>query len=322
MPENQSTADKTPPPARLSFSGHETFVFRHSWLKKAVDAVTADAEIFTRDSAIVTLGVGKNMVRSIRHWGLATGVLSEEPKSRGARLNVTEFGEMLLGASGFDPYLEDPATLWLLHWKLLKQDQRCTTWHYAFNRFPATEFTRASLGQFVLDEARRADAAESSENSIRRDVEVFLRSYVGSADMRVSVGEDAFDCPLSELGLIEARPGSDLFQLQRNPKPTLGDHAFLYALCDFWDAISEGQQTLAFSEIAYRKGSPGTVFRLDENSIADRLERLETVTAGRLAYTETAGLRQVYRNAALKPDDFLREHYEVAGDFRDVEVMA
>ena len=116
--------------------------------------------------------------------------------------------------------------------------------------------------------------------------------------------------------------GSDLFRLHRSPRPSLGDYAFLYALCDFWDAISGGQQTLAFSEIAYRKRSPGTVFRLDENSIAERLERLDALTAGRLVYTETAGLRQVYRNSAITPDELLREYYAVAGDLRDVEVLA
>ena len=61
--------------AHLSFAGHETFVFRYGWLTKAVEAVLSDPEIFSRDDAIVRLGVGKNMVRSIRHWGLATGVL-------------------------------------------------------------------------------------------------------------------------------------------------------------------------------------------------------------------------------------------------------
>jgi hypothetical protein len=140
--------------------------------------------------------------------------------------------------------------------------------------------------------------------------------------MRAAVGEDALDCPLSELGVIEARRGSDLFQLQRSPKPTLADHAFVYALCDFWKNISENQQTLAFSEVAYRKGSPGTVFRLDENSIADRLERLDALTNGKLVYTETAGLRQVYKHATLEPKELLQEHYALAGEFRDVEVLA
>src|SRR5205085_5338801 len=116
MKRNQASAELPAVGNRLSFSGHETFVFRHAWLKKAVDAVAEEPAVFSQDNAIVTLGVGKNMVRSIRHWGLATGMLAEEPKSRGIRLQVTELGQMLLGQSGFDPYLEDPNTLWLLHW--------------------------------------------------------------------------------------------------------------------------------------------------------------------------------------------------------------
>jgi len=80
--------------------------------------------------------------------------------------------------------------------------------------------------------------------------------------------------------------------------------------------------TLAFSEIAYRKGSPGTVFRLDENSLADRLERLDTLTNGELVYTETAGLRQVYRHADLNPKEILEEHYAKVGEFRELEVLA
>jgi hypothetical protein len=324
MSETKTRKDKAGSQApRISFSGHETFVFRHSWLKKAVDAVAKDPEVFTKDGAIVTLGVGKNMVRSIRHWGLATGVLAEEPKSRGTRLAVADFGRMILDASGFDPYLEDPSTLWLLHWNILKQDQRCTTWYLVFNSYPSAEFTRANLTQFVLDEACRADAGDLAENSIKRDVEVFLRTYVGSSDMRGTVlGEDAFDCPLSELGLIEARQGSDLYQLWRNPKPTLADYAFVYSLVDFWNGISKAQQTLAFSEIAYRKGSPGTVFRLDENSLADRLERLDALTKGKLVYTETAGLRQVYKHADIDPKELLEEHYAKTGEFRELEVLA
>ena len=60
------------------FSGHETFPFRYPWLKKGFDAVSADGEVFQREDAITTLGVGKNMVRSIRHWCLAAGVIEED----------------------------------------------------------------------------------------------------------------------------------------------------------------------------------------------------------------------------------------------------
>ena len=75
-----------------SFSGHETFPFRFPWLKKGFDAVRADAGVFSRDDAITTLGVGKNMVRSIRHWCLTAGIL-QEIRGAGAALEPTELGE-------------------------------------------------------------------------------------------------------------------------------------------------------------------------------------------------------------------------------------
>src|SRR5436190_1600641 len=97
-----------------SFSGHETFPFRYPWLKKGFDAVLVDGDVFLREDAITTLGVGKNMVRSIRHWCLAAGVLEE---NRESGLRASALGKLVLADEGLDPYLEDPATLWLLHWQ-------------------------------------------------------------------------------------------------------------------------------------------------------------------------------------------------------------
>ena len=52
----------TPTP---SFSGHETFPLRFSWLAKAVEAADDNPEIFGDEVAIATFGVGRNMVRAI-----------------------------------------------------------------------------------------------------------------------------------------------------------------------------------------------------------------------------------------------------------------
>ena len=65
----------TPNKIKPSFSGHETFPFRYTWLKKGVDAVMDDPAVFTSDRSTITLGVGKNMVRSIRHWCNAAGLI-------------------------------------------------------------------------------------------------------------------------------------------------------------------------------------------------------------------------------------------------------
>ena len=118
---------KTMANTKFSFSGHETFVFRYGWIKKAVDAVLDNPETFQDANAIVKLGVGKNMVASIRHWALATHMLEEQPKTRGNQINCSELGRLIFGQSGHDPYLEDPNTLWVLHWNILANSDRCTT---------------------------------------------------------------------------------------------------------------------------------------------------------------------------------------------------
>ena len=107
---------------RGSFAGHETFPFRYTWLRKAFEAVQEDPEVFGRDDAMVLLGVGKNMVRSMRHWALVSGIIEEDPEvsqNRGRVLRPTELATRLLADDGWDPYLEDPATVWLLHWQNL-----------------------------------------------------------------------------------------------------------------------------------------------------------------------------------------------------------
>ncbi len=85
------------------FAGHETFTLRYGWLKKAVDATHERQDIFLQDDALVTLGVGKNMVRSIRHWGLVTGILEDVPNNRGRAIRPSTLGDLLFGPRGLDP---------------------------------------------------------------------------------------------------------------------------------------------------------------------------------------------------------------------------
>ena len=99
---------------------------------------------------------------------------------------------------------------------------------------------------------------------------------------------------LGELGLIyEEHRGH--FAFRRGPKTTLSDGMFTYALLDFWESTAPGLSSLAFESIAYGEGSPGRVFKLDEDSVAERLFNLDDLTKGALSWTDTAGLRQVHR---------------------------
>ncbi len=130
------------------FAGHETFTLRYGWLKKAVDATGERQDIFLQDDALVTLGVGKNMVRSIRHWGLVTGILEESQdvsNNRGRYIRPSALGSLLFGPHGLDPYLEETGTLWLIHWQLAGLPDCPTTWFWVFNHLPDAEFTKEKL---------------------------------------------------------------------------------------------------------------------------------------------------------------------------------
>lgn len=279
------------------FSGHETFPLRYGWLKKAYDRV-ADTEIDTEnrtacwdDDAIARFGVGKNMVSSIRYWAKAAHIIWEPTINT---VETTALGRMLFGAGGLDQWMEFPATLWLLHWQFAAYPER-TTWFWAFSHYPAATFERdgliRKLERLVNDRGPRV-----AQTTLKNDVACFIRTYVARQPSGKSGHDDALESPLTELGLIKAIGRNDGFRFVRGPKSTLGGGVFVYALIDFWDRQYRNSPTLSFEAITYSPGSPGRVFQLDENDVADRLAALDEITGGALRWSETAGLKQVIRN--------------------------
>jgi hypothetical protein len=279
---------------RIGFSGHETFPFRTAWLKKAVDAVTVDPRVFTRDDAFVVLGVGKNMVRSIRHWALVTGVVAEDPAAadRGRTLRVSDLGHALFADDGWDPYLEDPASIWLIHAQLAHPASGATTWYYAFNEYVGLEFTRERLRDGIIRRFQ-PEAGRIHPPTVERDIDVFVRCYVPRRLDKVPV-EDSFDCPLTELGLVRMLDDGRTFQFSVGPKPTLPVEVIGYALVRLMQRRAGRQGAIALDECLYEPLSPGQIFKLDENSLMMAIEALESLTGGAFVVDETAGLRQVY----------------------------
>lgn len=287
-------------------SGHETFPLRYGWLKKAFDAVrkTEDEEnyrsVFFSDDAIARFGVGKNMVASMRHWAISSGIIKEDPVER--RVRCTEFGCMLFGDGSLDPYMENLATSWHIHWRLCGRDEK-TTWFWAFNHFPALLFEREALIRGVSKLADERGWRRSSIATIRRDVSCFVRTYVPQPVSRHTSYEDALESPLTELGLIKATGRRDGFRFVRGPKPSLGDGVFSYAVVDFWSRYSNNSNTLSFEALSHEPGSPGRVFLLDENDLVDHLGKMETVTEGNYRWSETAGLKQLIRRRDLTTEE-------------------
>ncbi len=277
--------------ARPPFGGHEKFTFRHGWLKKGLDAIVEEPGIFSREDAFVSLGVGKNMAASIRYWGLTLGLF--QPATDNPRaLRPSPIGSALFADNGWDPYLEDIGSLWLLHWQLASNRERGLVWHLAFSRYYDVEFHKTTLAEFLKTQLTQR-GLDTTEAMIEREFDVFIRTYV-SARTQKGDGEEGPGCPLVDLNLIHLIPGEGVYRFDVGPKPSLPSPIFGHALLGFLSDKIAQQRTVLVDECVYSPGSPGQIFKLDENSAMDYLADLEALTRGALRVQETAGMRQIY----------------------------
>ena len=256
------------------YARHETFHPRYGWIKKGYDAAAQHGpDFFNKEVAVVRMGVGKNMVKSIRHWSLAFKVL-ESIKTPGRRLPTIEPSAVgrawFDDGSGVDPYMELPGTDWLLHWWLLAPPCQAPVWWVAFNEFTAIEFTEEQLLSFVLD--RLGSFGRPNGSSVKKDVSVLLRMY-SSGHLARATFEDKIDCPFRELGLLQpsaSEPGGYRFLV--GPKVTLPSEVFAATVIDFSARAGGQDRVINLSRALTEPGSPGRAFRLTDAAVMDLLD--------------------------------------------------
>lgn len=301
---------------RCQFSGHEKFPLRYGWITKLYEQYESIgpeklSHLLKGLDAIAVLGVGKNMVSSMRHWGCASGIFEDDNKSS---YGPTALGKRLLKAGGWDPYLEEPASLWLLHWRFAgwpghaQGAHKTATWFWAFNHYGVQQIDRNRLISDLLNLCKERGWTRASEATLKGDVECFLRTYSYSRNHKGVFTEDSIECPLSELGLItQSAKGS--YEFNRGPKPGLPSGVFNFALAEFWSSFTNAS-TLSVEAITYEPGSPGMVFKLDENQVSQRLSDIDRTSGGAFQWTETAGIRQVVKSKTIDdPADLLASAY-------------
>ena len=294
------------------FSGHESFPVRLTWLTKAVRQCEPEAgrDLFSRPDAMERLGVGKNMVRSMRWWAIVAGMLEVDGEGgRVKRLRPTRIASLLFGSDGLDPFMEDPGTVWLLHWALATNG-KLATWHLAFNGLRETEFDRSHLVRHLQAASAEGGGRAIAEDTVERDVDCFLRTYVQSGPDKPISREEVLDCPLTELRLIRRTGTPNGFSFVRGGHNSLPEPLFAYCLMEYLRGRRQQQsKATRFEEVAYGVGSPGQIFKLTENALVDRLHRVGELTGQALRYDDTSGLRQIFNDCELDPTELLVKYY-------------
>ncbi|GAA3826020.1 DUF4007 family protein [Sphaerisporangium flaviroseum] len=273
----------------LSFGRHETFAPRFGWLHKAYMQVKNDSEIFHREDAPVLLGVGKNMVYSMRHWSKAFKLTQEHPHEdasyRAHVASPTWRARWLLDEDGADPYLEDTGSLWLLHWWLLSTDAEAKcwvpSWYVIFNLAPRSRVTSAEMTSVITRHVHESFEEKDwpASESISRDVECLIKMYALDQEFNpLSPGsfEDLLMSPFRELGLLEGQgKGRDrTWRFTSGSRSNLPAPVLTYACLDYASRFSPNAGSISLARLAEDPGSPGRAFRMREPELTKAIELL------------------------------------------------
>jgi len=280
---------------------------RFGWITKGFKALGHDAGIFESDNATVTLGVGKNMVNAIRYWLIASQVI----ESVGQPLVMTPLGKLIFNAKdGHDPFLEDDATIWLLHWLIASNPKEATTFFWFFNRFHKPEFTQVELIDALRDFVRENTSAKTSDNTLKSDITLLLRMYQSTIDFKSIPIEEGLDSPLSLLGLINNLESSKYHESKLENRWNLPVAPFSYAVLEVFQSTQ--LSSLPVEHLMISDGicaAPGTVFRLNEEGLIAKMEEMISWLPGYFELRESAGIHQLYKLKDITPLEVLDKYY-------------
>lgn len=289
----------------MRFRAHETFFIRKGWLSKGIKNVVADPAVFMGNSGnpMDVLGIGSNMVKSLRYW-LQTVGLTTEPAYGKKEQSLTDFGKLV---KQYDPYIEELGTLWLLHYHLAKNLNDATSWYFFFNEFKLMEFDKDDFVR-QLSAFLRMQNEEVSERSLEDDYNCIINTYLSrmKSNPEKVLPESNIDCPLGELGLIDISNKKNKIYRKVSPKKET-----IHPLVVFAVIVDQacGAKEIKISSLQNDKLNIGKIFNLDIISLTSILYELELL--GFLKVVRTAGLDIIKINGDFSFISSVEEYYKM-----------
>ena len=257
--------------SRYVFSGHESFICKSLWLKKGYDFLKSGSN-FNDSDAVVKLGVGKNMVSALRFWMKSFGLTEND--------HLTDFADFIFGV---DTYIEDTGTLWLLHYKLVHK-RIASIYNLAFLEYQREkkEFDRESFLSFIK---RKCNTPEQknvfNENTVRRDISVFLRNYVKPENLN---SPEDFSALLLDLKLVY-QSNKTCYTFNETRVTDISPFVILFALLDI-----KGNDSTLSSDVLQ---TVALIFCMPFNSFTDILFQLSEMFPDLIAYSDNSGVKNV-----------------------------
>ncbi|MDY3740888.1 MAG: DUF4007 family protein [Selenomonadaceae bacterium] len=296
----------------MKFRGHESFFIRKGWLYKGLHGIQGNPELFTSKDAMEELGIGNNMVRSLRYWMQATGIAVEKlTKNHGKRGQfITELGKIIWE---YDKFMEEIGTWWLIHYNLVKNQEFATTWYTFFNKFKMREFQKLDILNLLLKEyPEKSDSIKTLESDIDCLISTYISRYMTDRDFDP---ESNMNSPLSELGLLEYvdKKKGIISHKTLNVKniPILIVLAIIYDIYDNKSSVISDEYEISINKILLGNENIcglNSIFQIDMTQLLGILYELENNNFIRVI--RTGGLDVIHIPKEKSYCDCIKEYYD------------
>ena len=278
--------------AKPVFSGHESFACKSHWLKRGYDFVESERN-FNDEDAVLYLGVGKNMVASIRFWLKAMGLLNEN--------TLTPIANYLFdNEEGKDPYLEDIGTLWVLHFSLVNVDYATiyktvfVDYHHQRNIIEKNKLQNY-IKHICFDETSYKKLY--NENTVKRDIGVMLHNYCVKTNTNFEDTNTLF-VPLNLIRELD----KDVYVFNYQTRSEVPCLIFLYALLIQF----KGRNSISFEEIT----ELSLIFCLTNNDLLEIIKSLCNLYPSDIVFSDVAGIKELQFHTELNPIEVLNRYYK------------
>lgn len=277
---------------KVKMKRHESFTIREGWLSKGLLALDDNEKVFSSEDATDILGIGTNMVKSLKYWLYATNLIKDNKN----KIEITDFGKLILQ---YDPYMEDSFTWWMIHINMVLNQNDFFVGNLFFNKLISKNFSKEDVFNCV-SESLNQKKLEFNEKILIDEINVIIKTYV--IDNSNENPENNFSCPLAELELLK-RISKDNYERLKPNYRNLDYLAVYYLLLNLLD----DREYISIDDLLKINNSPTRILNLDKNACNDYLDDMRR--AGLVDINRTAGLNMVYVTNKLTLSDLFSKYY-------------
>lgn len=217
------------------------------------------------------MGIGPNMVKSMKMWARAAGMVDDEYR-------LTERSRLFFGDPESD-FLHQPerGAMWLVNWLICSNISHFTANGWLLNFYRAKSFA-FSEALDAFETHLKSAGQPYAKGTIRVDLETAIRSYV-SSPFQDAPGAGSDGRYFSRMGVLSSdrrrRDKAYYSKIFLEERPLLPSWAMVYAVIDAMEKRGVNTSSLSDLYALDDAPAPGVVFGLTEDGFMGALEKAQ-----------------------------------------------